>query len=455
MDFIVSATAFLVAIGVLVAVHEYGHYFAARRLGVKVLRYSIGFGRPVWLRRAGPDRTEYCLSAIPFGGYVKLLDERDCPVTLAEQHRAFNRQSVTARIAILAAGPILNLLFAIVAYWAMFVIGVPGTRPLVGDIAADSIADRAGLRSGDEIIRVGGTATTTLEGAVIAILDQLLGGASIPLAVRDEAGRERELALDIGDQAAALTEPGALFTGLGFEPWAPILPPVIGELVPAGSAARSGLQRGDLLLEADGTVIDTWPQWVEYVRERPGRSIDLLIERGATRQSLVLVVERAVAEDGKPIGRIGAGPDVPPDIAAPLRALERYPIGAAFSKAVARTWEMSSLTLRMIGRMITGDVSVKNISGPINIAQYAGYSAGIGPSAFLSFLAVVSISLGLLNLLPIPMLDGGQIVFQLAEGLRGAPLSEKSQLVGQQIGIALLLMLMSLAFYNDIARLLG
>ena len=455
MNFLISATAFLVAIGVLVAVHEYGHFFAARRLGVKVLRYSIGFGRPLWLRRAGPDRTEYCVSAIPFGGYVKLLDERDCPVTLAEQHRAFNRQSVTARIIILAAGPALNLLFAIAAYWAMFVIGIPGTRPLIGEVAPDSIAARAGLRSGDEIVRVGSKGTATLEGAVIAILDELLDGASIPLSVRDDQGRERELALDVAGRAAALTEPGALFTGLGFEPWVPKLPPVIGSVLPEGTAAAAGLVPGDRLLEADGIAIETWSQWVDYVRSKPGRSVDLLIARGGERRSIVLLVERSIGEDGKPMGRIGAGLDVPPDIAAPLRAVERYPIFDALGAALQRTWEMSSLTLRMIWRMITGDVSVKNISGPINIAQYAGYSAGIGPAAFLSFLAVVSISLGILNLLPIPMLDGGQIVYQLAEGLRGAPLSEKSQLVGQQIGIVLLLTLMSFAFYNDIARLLG
>lgn len=453
MNVLISATAFLVAIGVLVAVHEYGHYIAARRLGVKVLRFSIGFGRPLWLRRAGPDRTEYCVSAIPFGGYVKLLDERDCPVSPAEQARAFNRQPVPARVAILAAGPALNFVFAVVAYWAMFMLGVPGTRPVVGEVAPDTIAARAGLAAGDEIVAVGGRATATLEGAVVAILDEMLDSGVIAMTVRDAAGGERPVRLDVSGRAAELTEPGRLFPGLGFQPWEPELPPVLGEILPEGSAARAGLRSGDRVLAADGNPIATWPEWVAYVRARPGEVVSVDVERAGARLTVELPVERSGADGA--VGRIGAAPSVPEGIFDGMRAMERYGPVAALSAALARTWEMSSLTVRMIARMVTGDVSVKNISGPINIAQYAGYSASVGLSPFLSFLAVVSVSLGILNLLPVPMLDGGQIVYQLVEAAKGSPLSERSQIIGQQVGIFLLLVLMSFAFYNDISRLLG
>ncbi|MBM4196140.1 MAG: RIP metalloprotease RseP [Gammaproteobacteria bacterium] len=454
MSVLVSVTAFLVAIGVLVAVHEYGHYIAARWLGVKVLRYSIGFGKPLWTRRSGPDSTEYCVSAIPFGGYVKLLDERDCAVSFSEQDRAFNRQPIASRVVILAAGPLLNFLFAIAAYWAMFVIGVPGLRPLVGEVEPGSIAGRAGLLAGDQIIRVGDTDTTTLQAAVVAILDELLAAERIGMTVRGERGDTRVLSLDVAGRAAELTEPGVLFEGLGFDTWSPQIPPVIGKVLPGGTAERAGLLAGDTVISADGEPVATWPQWVRFVRDRPGRMIELVVERDGNRIEVMLPVERS-SEDGETIGRIGAGPQVPDDLAQALQDVERYGPLDGLGQALLRTWEMSSLTLRMIFRMITGDVSVKNISGPINIAQYAGYSASIGLTSFLSFLAIVSISLGVLNLLPVPMLDGGQILFQLVEAVKGEPLSERSQLLGQQVGIVLLLALMSYAFYNDIARLLG
>ncbi|MCC7258062.1 MAG: RIP metalloprotease RseP [Gammaproteobacteria bacterium] len=454
MSVLVSAVAFLVAIAILVAVHEYGHFAAARLAGVRVLRFSIGFGRPIWMWRAGPDRTEYCISQIPFGGYVKLLDERDCPVALAEQPRAFNRQGVPARVFILAAGPALNFLFAIVAYWAMFMLGVPGTRPLIGTVEPGSVAATAGLAGGEQIVAVGGRATATWDGAVVAMLDRLLEAGRIDLTVRDADGRERGVTLDTAGRAAELTEPGRLFPGLGFEPWTPPLPAVVGEVLPGGAAERAGLQPQDRILAADGEPVTDWPAWVRYVRERPGVTVTVQVGRDGQEQALTLEIERAQAEEGE-IGRIGAAPQIPEDLYEGVRAVERYAPLPALGQALARSWEMASLTVRMVARMVTGEVSVRNISGPINIAQYAGYSASIGVVPFLSFLAIVSISLGILNLLPVPMLDGGQIAYQLIEAAKGSPLSERSQIIGQQVGIALLLLLMTFAFYNDLSRLLG
>jgi regulator of sigma E protease len=454
--FLVSVASFLVAIGILVAVHEYGHYLVARLVGVKVLRFSIGFGRPLWIRRAGPDRTEYCVSAIPFGGYVKLLDERDCPVALAEQHRAFNRQSIPARVAILAAGPLLNFLFAIVAYWCMYMIGVPGTRPIIGEVSPDSIASRAGLESRDEIIGVGGRRIATWDGAIVAVLDELLDDGRIVLEVVNESGSARTLTLDAAGREGALTEPGQLFVGLGLEPWAPELPPVIGEVLAGGAAERAGLASGDEVVEADRESVHSWPQWVEFVRRHPGETVTVAIRRGGQNLEVSLDIERVTADDGLAIGRIGAGPSVPESFYEQRwEATERYGPLEAVQRAVQRSWDMASLTVRMVARMITGDVSLRNISGPINIAQYAGYSASVGSSAFLNFLAVVSISLGILNLVPVPMLDGGQIAYQLAEAAKGSPLSERAQMIGQQVGLFFLLLLMSFAFYNDLSRLFG
>jgi regulator of sigma E protease len=449
---LLSIFAFLFAIGVLVAIHEWGHYIVARMAGVKVLRFSIGFGTPIWTRRAGPDATEYCLAAIPLGGYVKLLDEREGDVSADELPRAFNRQPILARIAILVAGPLMNFVFAIVAYWAMFLVGVPGMQPIIGEVVPLSIAGEAGLQNGDRIIAVGEQPVSTWEGSVLAILDNMLSTERVSLLVQDENDRERQVELDVAGKLNELTQPGALFSGLGLQPWLPTLEPVIGDLTPDGSAQASGLQMGDLILSADGYSIIDWSGWVEFIRERPEQTVDILIERGGSELPLELMVGEAVLDDGSRIGRIGAGPLVPEDFYAQYRAEQRYGALAGVSVAVSRTWSMSALTVRMVISMVSGDVSVKNISGPINIAQYAGHSASIGLASFLNFLAVVSLSLGILNLLPIPVLDGGQIVYQLAEAVKGQPLSERAQLVGQQIGIVFLVLVMSLAFYNDLTR---
>ncbi len=453
-----SLLAFIAAIALLVAVHEFGHYAVARLFGVKVLRYSIGFGQVLWSRRAGADQTEYCLSAIPLGGYVKLLDERDCAVSFAERGRAFNRQPGSVRMAVLFAGPAFNLVFAVLAYTLMFMNGVPGIKPVIGAVDAGSVAARAGLREGDTIVAVGTQRVLTWESATLGMLDELLANGPIRLDVsekiRDRSPAVRQVVLQTAGLESELTEPGQLFVKLGFKPWRPVPDAVIGELVAGGPAERAGMQSGDRVLAVDGIAVDNWAEWVEMIRARPGQRIEVELQRAEEELDLAVDVE-AVDSDAGSIGRIGAAVLLSPGEFDSMRAEERYAPLEALQRATVRTWEMSALTLRMIWRMLVGDVSVKNISGPINIAQYAGYSASIGISAFLGFLAVVSISLGVLNLLPVPMLDGGQIVYTLAEQLKGSPLSERAQMIGQQVGIGLLLLLMSFAFYNDISRLLG
>lgn len=446
-----SALAFVVAIAVLVAVHEFGHFWVARRLGIKVLRFSIGFGRPLW-RRAGADGTEYWISAIPLGGYVKMLDEREGDVPPEDLPRSFNQQSPPRRIAVLLAGPAFNFLFAIAAYWIMFVVGVPAITPLVGDIEPDSPAAVAGLRPGDRIVAVGGTATDTMMDAQLGLLDAMVPGGRASLEVEGPDGGRRALSIAYDGDTHALTEPGAMFPGLGIGLWRPEIPAVIGEVLPEGTAARSGLAPGDRVVSAAGRPVADWNELVALIRARPNESIDLVVERDGAHRSLALSVG-AADDEGERVGRIGAAPRVDPALWDPVRSEQRFgPLGAV-AQAASETWRMSALTVTMLGRMVLGQVSVKNISGPINIAQAAGFTAAAGATAFLSFLAIVSISLGIINLLPIPLLDGGQIVFQCVEIAKGSPVSERTQVIGQQVGILLLLMLMTFAFYNDIVRL--
>lgn len=453
-SFITSVLAFVVAISVLVAVHEFGHFWVARRLGIKVLRFSIGFGSPIWRKVAGQDQVEYVIASIPLGGYVKLLDEREGPVPEKDRARAFNRQPVSYRVAVLVAGPAFNFLFAILAYWLMFSLGVPGLRPVLGAIEPASYAAEAGLNQDDEIIRVGEEGVQTWEHALLAVLEEMLGDGEIPLTVKDSAGVQRSLLIDVRGQESRLTEPGQLLSGLGIERWRPFIPAVIGEVVSGEAGDKAGLLTGDNIVAVDGVRIEDWTHWAELVAGRPGELIALDIVREGSRLQLNVFLGET-ERDGERIGRVGAGPEIPPGLYEHMRTEQRFGPVAALKAGAQKTWDMSLLTLRMLWKMVTGEVSIKNISGPINIAEYAGYTASAGLVAFLSFLAIVSISLGILNLLPVPMLDGGQVVYQLAELAKGSPVSERTQIIGQQIGIVLLIVLMSFAFYNDLSRLMG
>ncbi|MGD2137622.1 MAG: RIP metalloprotease RseP [Gammaproteobacteria bacterium] len=449
---LLAILAFIVAIGVLVTVHEFGHFWVARRLGIRVLRFSIGFGKPLWMRRFGADGTELVIAAIPLGGYVKMLDEREGDVPVEERQRAFNRQPVATRIAVVTAGPLFNFLFAILVYWVMFVSGIPGMRPVVGVVDPGSLAARAGIVAGDELLSVNDEPTPTWESAVLALLDAgLEGSQAIRITVRNDAGRERQLQAQL-DNVDELLQKGGVLENFGLGPWQP--PAIIDRLTAGGAGERAGLRSGDRILRADEEVISGWGQWVEYVRARPDQIISLQVLRDGVRVSLELKPER-VNEEGESIGRIGAYVRLPTEEQrATMRVVVRHGPLDAIPEALKKTWEITTLTLRTLWKMITGRASVENLSGPISIAQYAGQSAAVGLAAFLGFLGIVSVSLGVLNLLPVPVLDGGHLLYYMLELAKGSPVSEAAQQFGQKIGIALLLALMSLAFYNDLVRLL-
>lgn len=459
MDILIKLLAFVVAVSVLVAVHEFGHYWVARRLGFKVERFSIGFGRALWsFRGRDADRIEYRIAAIPLGGYVKLLDERDAPPDAANLDRAFNRRPIPDRIAVLAAGPAFNFVFAVLAFWAMYVAGVPGVAPVVFAVDAGSPAAAAGVARDDLIEAVGGRDVVTWEGATFAILDELLATGIIDLRVRHADGTTDSVAIDVRGRESELTEPEALFDRLGMSPQ-PLLPAIVGTITPDMPAEHAGVRPGDRITHVDGVAVASFNELAQQVRGRPGQTIELGLERDGA--PIELRVEVATVRDaGATVGQIGVGPITqwPPDFAERLRSLEaeqRFGIVEGLARGAARTWEMSALTVRMLGRMLVGDVSLRNMAGPISIADYAGDHARAGLSPFLNFLAVVSISLGILNLLPVPLLDGGQIVFQIAEWIKGTPLSERALAFGQQVSILFFLLLISFVFYNDLTRVFG
>lgn len=462
-SFLFTLASFIVALGVLITVHEFGHFWVARTLGVKVLRFSVGFGKPLFTYRekqrastpdAGiSDGTEYVVAAIPLGGYVKMLDEREGDVSEGERHRAFNRQSLSVRTAIVAAGPIFNFLFAIFAFWLINVTGDLGARPLIGKVVEGSVAAGAGFQADDEIVSVGDSITPSWETAVYAMLSESLPGESLSIRVLDSSGSERLRMLQ-GDVLLSLAEGGQLLKEMGVVPKRPLIPPVLGEISAGGPAAVAGLRQGDRVLLVDGEEVGDWSRFVAYIQQRPGERIEMQIQRDRMSETIGVDVGQKVV-DGRLVGRIGAGVAVPEDLYDQYRVEIRYGPLEAIGVASIRTWDTSVFMLRILGRMLVGEVSVKNLSGPISIAQTAGKSASYGFTQFLKFLALVSVSLGVLNLLPVPVLDGGHLLFFLIEAIKGSPLSEEAQAQGQRVGLLLLLALMGLAFYVDLSRLLG
>lgn len=451
-NFLLSLVTFIIAISILIAVHEFGHYWVARRMGVKVLRFSIGFGKPLWSRVGkDEDRIEYVISALPLGGYVKMLDEREGEVAEHEVHRAFNRQAVAKRFAIVSAGPLFNLAFAVFAYWLMFMHGIPGLKPVLGAVPADTPAAVAGLHEGNVIVEIDGTPVTSWGEVLETVLPQALLREPVELLVEEDGVRTRHtLRLDHLEAGAEQTRLPEL---IGFQPYRPVVRPVVDKVVAGSVAERAGLRPGDLLTHVAGQPVPEWRDLVEAISRHPGERIAVELERAGAPQTLELIPE-AVQLDDRVVGRIGISPLIPP-LPAEMIVELRYGPWLGLQQALGHTWDNSVVTLQMMGQMIAGRVSMENLSGPITIASYARSSAMAGVAEFLRFLAVVSLSLGVLNLLPIPVLDGGHLAFYVVELIKGSPVSERTEMVGQRIGLALILAMMALALYNDLARFVG
>jgi regulator of sigma E protease len=450
MDILLYAVSFIVAVGTLVVVHEFGHFWVARKLGVKVLRFSIGFGKSLWTKRIGPDKMELVIAAVPLGGYVKMLDETEGDVPAKEKKRAFNRQPVWKRILIVVAGPGFNFIFAILAYWLIFSIGIDGLRPVVGHVVEGSIAQKAGFRLGDEITAMDGKPVMTWDQRRLYLFERALDREPVKFDVRDTNGQMQTRTLDLSNLPVQEVNAGLVERSIGLLPYRPEALPVIGAME-EGPAKRAGLEVGDRFVRIDGQPIKTWEDAVKFISAKPGQRVRIDVERDGAVQS-VDATPAPVEVGGKTIGRINIRPRAAP-IPDNMRTTMKLSPGQALVESIADTWSMSVLTLEMLYRMLRLEVSTETISGPLTIAQYAGVSAKIGFSHFVMFLAVISISLGVLNLLPIPVLDGGHLLYYIIEIVKGGPLSEKAMMAGQRVGIVLLMMLMTLAIYNDITRI--
>ncbi|AXA26421.1 RIP metalloprotease RseP [Pseudomonas putida] len=440
----------LVALGVLVTFHEFGHFWVARRCGVKVLRFSVGFGTPLvrWHDRHG---TEFVVAAIPLGGYVKMLDEREGEVPPALVDQSFNRKSVGQRIAIVAAGPVANFLLAILFFWVVAMLGSQQVRPVIGAVESGSLAASAGLVAGQEIVSIDGKPTSGWSAVNLQLVRRLGESGSLRVGVRDDGGTlERQHEIRLNQWLKGADEPDPI-QSLGLRPWRPAVSPVLAEIDPKGPAAAAGLKSGDKLLALDGVALGDWQQVVDAVRARPDAKVQLRIERDGAQLELPVTLARK-GEGQASGGYLGAGVKGAEWPANMLREVSYGPLEAV-GEGLSRTWNMSVLTLESLKKMLFGELSVKNLSGPITIAKVAGASAQSGVGDFLNFLAYLSISLGVLNLLPIPVLDGGHLLFYLIEWARGRPLSDRVQGWGVQIGISLVIGVMLLALINDLGRL--
>ena len=442
---------FIIAIGILVAFHEFGHFWVARKVGVKVLRFSVGFGKVIWSYQKSPETTEYALSAIPLGGYVKMVDEREGPVEKENLPYAFNRQPLWARFVIVLAGPVFNLMLAVILYWCVFTLGETGMRPILGQLKPDTLATQAGFQEGDEILSVNNTKTPIWSEAITAIVTSAIDAENqIKIQVSSTSGEQTTRILKIPEDVSQ--DPKILYERLGLTPWSPKIEPIIGKVIPEGSAAKAGLQRGDILISADEIQLTEWMQWVDYVRDHADQTIYLEIERDGARLDITIIPEAVETEDGI-VGKIGTAVQIPEGLRDSMIVEYSLPPLAALSAAVTKTYDFSAATLKMMGRMLIGKASVDNLSGPISIAKYAGQSAEMGLTSFLKFLALVSVSLGVINLLPVPVLDGGHLMFYIIEAIKGSPVPDKIQIFFQQVGIVLLMLLMGLAVMLDIERL--
>jgi len=442
VNFVVSTVAFLIALGILISIHEFGHFWVARKVGIKVLRYSLGFGRPLWRHVGKVDNTEFVIAAIPLGGYVKMLDEREGTVLTHERHRAFNQKPLWARTAVVIAGPLANFILAVVAYWIVMLMGISGIAPIVGEVPNDSAAAKAGFQVEDTIVAINGRETPTWTDARITLIDESIDrDTPLPIDVRTGEGEQTRRFLEVAD-ASLLDADSDAFDTLGLTVWQPSIPAVIGDFTANSAAQAAGLEVGDQILSANGEALLDFQSLVTVVHPNAGNAIDFVVLREG-QQIDVTVTPLATEHNGQ---------QQRPASYDRLQVTVKYPPVAALGKAFQRTFEMTALTFRMIGKLVQGEASLDNISGPLSIAQFAGQSASIGLDHYINFIALISLSLAVLNLLPIPMLDGGHLLYFAIEALTGRPPSERIQIFGQQIGLVLLGCLMFLAFYNDFGR---
>jgi regulator of sigma E protease len=447
---LINIASFLLAIIILVGVHEFGHFWVARKLGVKVLRFSIGFGTPLWKTTGKKDNTEYVLAMIPLGGYVKMLDEREGDVPASEQHRAFNRQSLAVRSAIVAAGPLINILLAIVVYWVVLMIGTTDMRPMIDEPALDSRAHVAGLQRGDEIVAVGDTQIVHF-GQVFGVLSEVgLDQPTAMLTVKKAQGEIIQASIDVTGMAE---NPRQWFEQLGIAPYRLDTPAEIHSVSDNSPAKRANVQEGDTVIAINQQPITSTRAMIHKINENAGVPLDFTIVDRSNKQYVVRITPEAVEEHGKTLGRIGIAVSVYAPVPKELQVhIVKGPFDALVG-GVEKTWQMTTFIFKMIGKMLVGEASFKeNIGGPISIAKMAGGTMHAGLLTFLGFLAVISVSLGVFNLLPVPMLDGGHLLFYAIELVKGSPLSETTEAFFQRVGMALVLTLMVFALYVDILR---
>ncbi len=451
--------AFVGAIALLVTFHEFGHYWIARRCGVKVLRFSLGFGKVIYSKRFESSDTEWVVSAIPLGGYVKMVDEREGAIAAEDIPYAFNRKPVLQRMAIVVAGPLANFLLAIVLYCAMFMVGVPGLKPILGEVSPGSPAAMAQMQAGETIVSVDGEKIPSWQQLHWQLLDAVLKQGSKQTLQQDKVEiktlttqhETRVYLLDVSSIEAKDLE-GNFLDKLGLQPYQPLVLPVIGKLTENGVAQRAGLKTGDKILRANNVSVKVWSEVVEIIRSHSNQTVQLEVQRGEATLTIAVVPQ---AEQGaaKPVGKIGVAPQVNEAEWQAMFTEVSYAPVEAITQSIRKTWQTSIISLKMMGKLVMGEISAKNISGPLTIADYAGQSAAIGVAAYLGFLALISISLGVMNLLPIPLLDGGHLLYYAAELIKGSPVSEKTWEIGQKIGIAILGTLMTFAIFNDVNRL--
>ena len=445
---------FIISVGVLITFHEFGHFWIARFFNVKILRFSIGIGRSIYTKRFGKDQTEFSIGLLPLGGYVKMLDDREGEVTEEEKKREFNSKPIWQRFCIVLAGPIFNFIFAIFIYSIIYSIGVNALKPIIGDVEPSSISEESGFVKGQEILAINGTKTPTWPTVVDSLVSNIVSENIVSIDVINADGDKQALNLNLSNISIDEMADGNLLNKLGLSIVKFELPAIIGEIEKNSPAEASRLLKNDRIIAVNSNLINSWGELVEIIKGNPGEYLNVEILRDETLINIQLKPENYQLDDEN-IGRIGVRPAINNDLYDSYYALEQYSIHLAILRAFHKTWEMSVLTLKVLAKIITGDASVKNLSGPISIAKYAGQSASIGMTQLLTFLAIVSISLGVLNLLPIPLLDGGHLVYYVIEFITGKPVSDSIQITGQQIGLVLLLGLMGLALYNDFVRLLG